>query len=149
MISSDISVVLPEIVLAVYAMAALIFAVYTSKDKSAGLLVWVTSAIFVAVALWIGLGANGTDTAFNGAFIDDRFARFAKVVILLSAAAVMVMGQEFMAKRDLLRFEYPILITLAAVGMMMMVSAGDLMALVHGFGASIAVALCRCRAAPR
>ncbi len=132
MISSDISVVLPEIVLAVYAMAALIFAVYTSKDKSAGLLVWVTSAIFVAVALWIGLGANGTDTAFNGAFIDDRFARFAKVVILLSAAAVMVMGQEFMAKRDLLRFEYPILITLAAVGMMMMVSAGDLMALYMG-----------------
>ncbi|GGE46437.1 NADH-quinone oxidoreductase subunit NuoN [Actibacterium pelagium] len=132
MISADINVVLPEIVLAVYAMAALIFAVYTSKDKAAGLLVWVTSAVFVVVALWIGMGGNGTKEAFNGAFVDDGFARFAKVVILLSAAAVMVMGQEFMAKRDLLRFEYPILITLASVGMMMMVSAGDLMALYMG-----------------
>ena len=132
MISADISVVLPEILLSVYAMAALIFAVYTGKDKTAGLLVWVTAAIFVVLAVWVGTAESGTKTAFNGAFINDGFARFAKVVILLSAAAVLVMGQEFMAKRDLLRFEYPVLISLAAVGMMMMVSAGDLMALYMG-----------------
>ncbi|WP_095589904.1 NADH-quinone oxidoreductase subunit NuoN [Actibacterium ureilyticum] len=132
MISADISTVLPEIVLAVYAMIALIAAVYTGKDKTAGLLVWVTAAVFVIVGLWVGTSGNGTQTAFGGAFVEDAFARFAKVVILLSAAAVLVMGQEFMAKRDLLRFEYPILVTLAAVGMMMMVSAGDLMALYMG-----------------
>ncbi len=132
MISQDISVVLPEIVLAVYAMAALLFAVYTSKDKLAGVILWATAAMFTVVGLWIAFSGPGTQTAFNGAFNDDAFARFAKVVILLSAAAVLVMGQDYMQKRDLLRFEYPILLTLAVVGMMMMVSAGDLMALYMG-----------------
>ena len=65
-------------------------------------------------------------------FNDDGFARFAKVAVLLSAAAVLLMGQDYMAQRDMLRFEYPLLVALAAVGMMMMVSAGDLMALYMG-----------------
>ena len=132
MISADISTVLPEIALAIYAMAALIFAVYTGKDRVAGLLVWVTAGVLLIVAAWLGLSREGTQAAFGGAFVDDGFARFAKVVVLVSAAAVLVMGQDFMARRDLLRFEYPVLVTLSVVGMMMMVSAGDLMALYMG-----------------
>jgi NADH-quinone oxidoreductase subunit N len=54
------------------------------------------------------------------------------VTILVSAAAVLIMSQDYMIRRDLLRFEYPILLTLAVVGMMMTVSAGDLMALYIG-----------------
>jgi NADH-quinone oxidoreductase subunit N len=65
-------------------------------------------------------------------FIDDGFARFAKVAILLSAAAVLVMGQDYMSRRGMLRFEYPILVALSAVGMMVMVSAGNLMSLYMG-----------------
>jgi NADH-quinone oxidoreductase subunit N len=65
-------------------------------------------------------------------FNDDGFARFAKILILTSAAAVLLMSEGYMARRGLLRFEYPLLIALAAVGMMMMVSAGDLMALYMG-----------------
>ena len=65
-------------------------------------------------------------------FVEDGFARFAKVVILLSAAAVLVMSEGYMKSRDLLRFEYPVLVALSVVGMMMMVSAGDLMALYMG-----------------
>ena len=84
------------------------------------------------MALWIGATGNGTRVAFDGMFHDDGFARFAKVTILVSAAAVLVMGQEYMARRDLLRFEFPLLVALSAVGMMMMVSAGDLMALYMG-----------------
>ena len=63
---------------------------------------------------------------------DDGFARFAKVTILLSAAAVLLLGQDYMARRHLLRFEYPVLIALSVVGMMVMVSAGDLMVLYMG-----------------
>jgi NADH-quinone oxidoreductase subunit N len=65
-------------------------------------------------------------------FIDDGFARFAKVVILVSAAAVLVMSVDYMRRRDLMKFEYPILIVLAVVGMMMMVSSGNLMSLYMG-----------------
>ncbi|MBY6115531.1 NADH-quinone oxidoreductase subunit NuoN [Mameliella alba] len=132
MISADLNIIMPEIWLAVYAMAALVGAVYSGKDKFAPLLVWVTSALFLALAFWIGTTGEGTQVAFNGMFVNDGFARFAKVVILVSAAAVLLMSEGYMARRGLLRFEYPLLITLAAVGMMMMVSAGDLMALYMG-----------------
>ncbi|UXX83954.1 NADH-quinone oxidoreductase subunit NuoN [Roseovarius pelagicus] len=132
MIQADLNVILPELVIAVFAMLALIGAVYSGKDKMAGMLIWLTAALFVAMAFWIGSTGSGTRTAFGGMFVDDGFARFAKVVVLLSAAAVMVMGQDYMARRDMLRFEYPILVALCAVGMMMMVSAGDLMALYMG-----------------
>ena len=132
MITADLNTVLPEVVLAVYAMAALIFAVYTTKNATAPMLVWSTAILMAVLAFWIGTSGAGTNTAFDGAFVDDGFARFAKVVILLSAAAILVMSQEYLAHRALLKFEYPILIALATVGMMMVVSAGDLMALYMG-----------------
>ncbi|WP_417205108.1 NADH-quinone oxidoreductase subunit NuoN [Antarctobacter sp.] len=132
MISADLNIILPEILLSVFAMAALVGAVYSSKDKLAPTLVWVTSALFLALAFWIGATGEGTQVAFHGMFVNDGFARFAKVVILVSAAAVLLMSEGYMARRGLLRFEYPLLVTLAVVGMMMMVSAGDLMSLYMG-----------------
>lgn len=132
MIQADLNIILPEIVLSVFAMVALIVAVYTSKDKMAPILIWVTSALMFALGVWIGTGSTGTETAFNGMFINDGFARFAKVVILFSAAAVLIMGQDYLSRREMLKFEYPILVALAAVGMMMMVSSGDLIALYMG-----------------
>ena len=132
MLTTDFSIVLPELVLAVFAMAALMFGVYTTKDKVAGLILQVTAGLFVAMAIWIGLNGQGTNPAFGGMFIDDAFSRFAKITILLSAAAVLLVGQDYMARRDLLRFEYPILVALSVLGMMMMVSAGDLMSLYMG-----------------
>ncbi|WP_297774808.1 NADH-quinone oxidoreductase subunit NuoN [uncultured Roseovarius sp.] len=129
---ADLNVILPEIVISVYAMAALLFTAYTGKDKMAGMLVWLTAALFAVMALWIGASGGGTRTAFDGMFNDDGFARFAKVTILLSAGAVLVLGQDYMARRNILRFEYPLLVALATVGMMVMVSAGDLMALYMG-----------------
>lgn len=132
MISADLTIILPETLLAGFALLALLWAVYSSKDKAASAMVWLTSAVFVALAAWIGLNGTGTQTAFGGMFVDDAFARFAKVAILLSAAVVLAMSEGYMSARGLLRFEYPVLIALSAVGMMMMVSAGDLMALYMG-----------------
>ncbi len=132
MIGADIQILMPEIVLAVYAMAALMAAVYTTKDGMAPLLTWATSGLFVLLAVWIGINGQGTNIAFGGMFVDDGFARFAKITILLSAAAVLLMSESYMQRRGLLRFEYPILVALAVVGMMVMVSAGDLMALYMG-----------------
>ncbi|SFS73766.1 NADH dehydrogenase subunit N [Sulfitobacter marinus] len=133
MISADLNVILPEIVLSLFAIFALLGAVYTSKDKTGSLLVWATSVVMILLAVWIGMTGTGeTRIAFNGLFIEDGFARFAKVTILLSAAAVLSMSNDYMRARGLLRFEYPVLIALSVVGMMMMVSAGDLMALYMG-----------------
>ncbi len=131
MLSADIQTVMPEILLAVYAMLALLAAVYTTKDGMAPLLTWVTAGVFAVLAFWIGMG-EGVTPAFDGMYVDDAFARFSKVVILLAAAVVLLMSQDYMQRRNLLKFEYPLLVALAVVGMMVMVSAGDLMALYMG-----------------
>jgi len=132
MMSADFSAVLPEVVLALFAMAALIGAVWGGKDQMTTPLTWATVAVFVGLAAWIGLGRSADAAAFGGAFVNDAFARFAKVTVLLSAAAVLAMSQDYMERRGLARFEYPVLVSFAVLGMMMMVSSGDLMALYMG-----------------
>ncbi|WP_299782915.1 NADH-quinone oxidoreductase subunit NuoN [uncultured Roseobacter sp.] len=132
MTSADLTLVLPEILLAVYAMVMLLVAVYTSKDGLASTLVWMTAGVMVALAAYIGVTGEGAKSAFNGMLMIDGFARFAKVTILLAAASVLIMSEGYMKSRDLLRFEYPLLVALSAVGMMVMVSAADLMALYMG-----------------
>ena len=132
MISADLSIALPEILLALFAMTALMVGVFAGQDRVAPMVLWATSAAFVLLGLMIALQGTEARTAFGGMFIDDPFARFAKVMILLSAAVVMLMGQDYMLRHGLLRFEYPVLVALAVVGMMIMVSAGDLMALYMG-----------------
>ncbi|MGR3755874.1 MAG: NADH-quinone oxidoreductase subunit NuoN [Tranquillimonas sp.] len=132
MTSGDFNSVLPETLLALYSLAALLVGAYGGKDRLAPLFVWITSGIFVVFAAWIGLSGAGLRVGFGGMFVDDGFARFSKVTILLSAAAVLLMSEGYMARRDLLRFEYPLLVALAVIGMMVMVSAGDLMTLYMG-----------------
>ncbi|WP_406721006.1 NADH-quinone oxidoreductase subunit NuoN [Thioclava litoralis] len=131
MTSTDFTTVIPEFMLSLYAMAALLGGVWLGKDKVAGFILWLTVAILVLFALLIGL-SNVNNVAFNGLFIEDGFSRFAKVLILLSAAGVLAMGADYQERRGLMRFEYPVLITLAVIGMMMMVSAGNLMSLYIG-----------------
>ncbi len=132
MTAADLTTALPEIVLAVWAVGALLVGAWFGQDRIAGPIMWLTAALFLLMAMWVGLSPAGTRSAFNGLFVNDAFARFAKIVILASAAAVMVMGQDYLTKRDLMRFEYPVLITLATLGMLLMVSASDLIALYMG-----------------
>ena len=132
MIGADLAIMTPEIVLSLFAMAGLLGAVYTSKDGVAVALTWGTAILFLVMAFYIGVTGTGAREAFDGMFVDAAFSRFAKITILLSAAAILVIGIDFMEKNDLLRFEYPMLIVLAVVGMMIMVSAGDLIALYMG-----------------
>ena len=132
MIYDDLNIIFPEIFLSVYAMVALLGVVYTSKDELAKRVTWVTAFIFILVAFLIIFSEDKTEIAFGGMFIDDAFSRFSKIIILLSAAVVLVMGQEYMSRRGFLRFEYPLIVTLSVVGMMVMVSAGDLMSLYMG-----------------
>ncbi len=131
MISQNLSVVLPEVSLAVYAMAALMVGVYAKVDLSR-LILWATVAALVLTGFWVGLMAPGEKTAFEGSFINDGFARFSKVMILWGAAAILTLAQDYLDRYGLLKYEFPVLITLSVIGMMTMVSAGDLMVLYLG-----------------
>lgn len=132
MISADLSTALPEILLAAYALMALMFGAFGGQDRTAPTLVWATAGLFLILAVWIAASPIDTRTAFNGMFTNDAFARFAKVVVLVSAALVLLMGQPFATRHGFMRFEYPVLIALAVLGMMLMVSASDLIALYMG-----------------
>ncbi len=131
MIGADISIILPELILAVSAMALLMLGTYGGGDKQAVLINWLVAGLLFVLGLWILLNPSQGE-AFNGAFIADGFAQFTKVLMLWSAAIILVLARDYLQKRDLLKFEFPVLIALAVVGMMIMVSAGDLMSLYMG-----------------
>ncbi|WP_417586844.1 NADH-quinone oxidoreductase subunit NuoN [Pararhodobacter oceanensis] len=132
MTSVDLSIALPEILLSLWAMVALMAGAYFGKDKLAATLTWATVAVMVLLAVMIGVLEPETRTGFGGLFLDDAFARFTKVAILLAGAAVLVMGMDYLERQNMMRFEYPILVALSTVGMMVMVSAGDLITLYMG-----------------
>jgi NADH-quinone oxidoreductase subunit N len=132
MIYNDLNIIFPEIFLSVYSVVALVGAVYTSKDDVAQKVTWFTAIVFILLAFWMIFSEDKTEIAFGGMFINDAFSRFSKIIILLSGAVVLIMGQEYMTRRGFLRFEYPLIVALSVVGMMVMVSAGDLMALYMG-----------------
>ncbi len=128
-----IPAILPELALAIYAMAALMWGAFDKRPAVSGAILTATSAVLAATGLWIALGRGDAEyLAFNGAFVDDRFAQFAKVMILWGGAAMLLLSRKYLEANNLLKFEFPILVVLATIGMMMMVSAGDLMALYMG-----------------
>ena len=106
--------------------------VFGRSPRICSSILYATSIVFVALAVWIGFLPDGIRVAFGGAFTDDFFARFAKITILIASAIVLVMSRDFLESNRLLRFEFPVLTAFAVLGMMLMVSASDLMVLYMG-----------------
>jgi len=130
--SGDYALVVPEIILAVGAMALLMLGAFGGGERQTHRLVWASAALMAGLGAWIATGGAPEGAAFGGDFVVDGFSRFAKVLILLSSALVLLLGEGYLARRGVLRFEFPILILLATLGMLMMVSAGGLISLYMG-----------------
>ncbi len=131
MLSENLNIVAPEVVLALFAMAGLMWGAYARREVG-GTLLWISCVVLVAVGLYVGFLPEGTRTAFDDSFVSDGFARFAKVVVLFGAAAALALSHDYLVRNDLMKFEFPVLIVLASVGMMVMVSARDLIVLYVG-----------------
>ena len=131
MLAESLNVVAPEVVLAVFAMAALMWGAYAGREVGSSVL-WGSCVLLVLVGLWVGFQPEGARTAFDGSFVSDGFARFSKVLILFGAAAALALSHDYLVKAGLMKFEYPVLIVLSVVGMMTMVSAQDLIVLYLG-----------------
>ena len=71
-------------------------------------------------------------SVFDGAYIDDGFARFMKVLALSAALVSILMSVDYLQRAGLEKFEYPILIILSTLGMMLLISANNLIALYLG-----------------
>jgi NADH-quinone oxidoreductase subunit N len=122
----------PEIMLALGAMALLMVGVFRAEQAKGRPVTWL--ALLVLLFAGIDIWAQGSAKAqlFDGAFVTDAYARFAKLVVLVGAAAAIVLSLDDRTDARLERFEYPVLVLLATTGMMMMISANDLISLYVG-----------------
>jgi NADH-quinone oxidoreductase subunit N len=131
MLPVDLITALPEIVMALAASTLLMVGVFTRKGALRIVLGGSVIVIAVTMALIIA-GPSGSSQAFGGLFLRDAYGDFMKVLVLLGAGLTMIMSLHYLEREEMARFEFPILMLFATLGMMIMVSAGDLLALYLG-----------------
>jgi NADH-quinone oxidoreductase subunit N len=124
--------VLPELILAIGAMALLMLGAFTRDAGAAGrTAAWLGIGVLLAAGFAVASGAGATQS-FDGAFVSDGLTRFLKVLVLVAAALTLLMTMDDFARARVMLFEYPVLVLLATLGMVMMISANDLIALYLG-----------------
>ena len=128
-LSSALQLAAPELTLAVGGLVLLMLGAFTG-EKSTRLISGLSILLLAAASVLAAVGPLGT--AFNGAYVADPLAVYGKVAIFLSAAVAIVLGDGWIHRNRIAKFEFPVLIVLASVGMSMMASSGDLISLYIG-----------------
>ena len=122
---------LPEIILACGAMLLLMVGAFGGQ-RSTTLVCWGSIGLLLVALVVLHTESMAGTSTFGDAFVLDQFAIFMKSLTLVGSAVVLAMSTGYMKAIKLERFEFPVLIVLATLGMMMMISAGDLIALYLG-----------------
>jgi len=130
-ITADLAVIRPELFVAVAAMVMLMFGAFRNEN-SARFVSWLGVGVFVVAGVLVFAGPSETAMAFGNQFIVDDFASFAKILLISGAALSLILAVPYNLREGIDQFEYPILIVFAVLGMMMMVSANDLISLYLG-----------------
>ena len=133
----DLVPALPEIFLAVVAMALLMLGVFqkpgaVEEIRSARLVSYLSIIALVLTVLLVLAPGGDRVLVFGGMFVVDSFSAYAKVLVLLASAFSIVIARDYLEGQGIARFEYPVLIVLATLGMLMMISANDLISLYLG-----------------
>ena len=126
---SALQISAPEATLAVGGLVLLMIGAFAG-EKSARFVSVLSVLLLVAATALAVTGPLGQ--AFTGAYVADPLAVYGKALIFLSSAVAIVLGDGWMKRTRIARFEYPILIVLASAGMGMMASSGDLISLYVG-----------------
>ncbi len=128
MFSTDISLATPQLILACAALVLLVVGAFAPKAAD-----WIGyGAVAALLAAGYAAVTGPAGVAFHNALIADGVASFAQVPIYLASAVAIPLGQRWFARRGVVNFEFAVLILLAALGMSMMVAAGDLISLYVG-----------------
>jgi NADH-quinone oxidoreductase subunit N len=122
---------LPEILLAAGALALVLIGAFRG-EKSFGLINTLAFLLLALVGVLIATQDAVTVSAFNGAFISDSFGRFMKIAVLIGSAVTLMISGDYLKATGSQQFEFPILVALSTLGMLLMISAGDLIALYLG-----------------
>jgi NADH-quinone oxidoreductase subunit N len=121
--------VLPELVLAAGTLVLLLVGAFRGERSTTLVVVLALVLLVVTGVLVAGLPA-GRLVTFGGSFIVDDYARFLKVLALIASAVTLVMSADYLGQRRI--FEYVVLVLLSTIGMMVLISAGDLISLYLG-----------------
>lgn len=130
---ASLSPALPEIVLAVGAMVLLMIGVFRDDDADNGEFIGgLAIALLVIAGVLILMQPASSASLFDDAFVVDGFARFMKLLVIIGSIGALLLSFSYLRQSGSLRFEYSVLVVLATVGMLMMVSANDLISLYIG-----------------
>jgi NADH-quinone oxidoreductase subunit N len=121
----------PEIILAVSAMALMMVGTFRRADATRTC-AWLGIASLLLAFFALLAYTPQRSVTFHGQFVADYFAMYMKVLVLIGSALTLVMSLDYIEREGMARFEYPVLILFATLGMLMMVSANDLISLYVG-----------------
>jgi len=127
---ADILPALPEMILATLALVLVLVAAYGGEGAENAKRVTriaLGGIVLALILIWSGTAAD--ETAFGGMFKADSFASYMKILVLLGTFGALYMSITPLAKDDINKPEFALLVVLALVGMMLMISANDLMSL--------------------
>jgi NADH-quinone oxidoreductase subunit N len=127
----DLVAVVPELFLASAGMLLLMLGVFRGEGSNR-LVSWLAVASLAFTAILVLAGPVGRTVTLNGLFIVDPFAVFMKILSLAGAALAIIMAIAYNEQEGFARFEYSIIALFATLGMMLMISANDLMSLYLG-----------------
>lgn len=127
----DLMPALPELILAISAAVLLIYGVFRGARYTDSVS-WLSVLVLAVTAVLVASQPGGRIETFSGMFVTDGFAVFTKLLVLLGSAVGIVMSRGYNAREGLARFEYPIVMLFATLGMLMMISANDLISLYLG-----------------
>jgi NADH-quinone oxidoreductase subunit N len=131
MIIADLLASLPELWLACAGMALLMVGVFLRRNAATTVMILSVVAVAVALAvLWVL--SPEPDYAYGGLFVNDEFTFFMKSLVLIGALLTIVMSIGYAQREAMDRFEFPVLMVFATLGMLMMISANDLISLYLG-----------------
>ena len=120
---------LPEIALGASAMGILLFGVGRKPDPAFTCTMLAVGALLLAAVLVLAAPAG---SAYRGLFVMDEFSSFMKLLVLTGAALSLILAQDYNVREGISRFEFPVLVLLSTIGMMIMCSTSSLMTLYLG-----------------
>ena len=116
LLNTSLQLSVPELMLAVGAMVLLMIGVFTG-ERSVTIVSGLAVALLIMSGLWLVLFTDN-GAAYGGAFLSDPFARFMKVLALIGSITAMVMSVGHARAERIDKFEYPVLLVIATLGMM-------------------------------
>jgi len=130
---AEFALIVPELMLLGGALLLLMFGAFRGARATGGITllsmgVMIAAAFYAWPAASLGDGAD----AFNDMLAIDNFTQFVKVMVLLASTLVLGMSFDWLAIGPHKKFEYPILVLLSTAGLMVLVSANDLLTLYLG-----------------